>query len=157
MAVLWEFLCLVIGYFYDLLTSILSFIIPRRFKTIKDYSDDIVLITGAAGGLGRYLSLEFAKRNATLVLLDINESQLNILKEDIKREFPKIELLTFVCDCSDPVAVATLGSKLRREVGNISVVVNNAGILSGKSLLEESDREFEQVNKVNYFSHSLVS
>lgn len=47
--------------------------IPWGWRKRKDITGEIVLITGAGSGMGRLMAVEFAKRNAVVVLWDINE------------------------------------------------------------------------------------
>ena len=150
------FCLLLVGALYDVLCSLLSFLLPRRLKPIRSFSDDIVLVTGAAHGLGRCLSIDFARRGGTLVLWDINESGLESVKREIERDFPTVEVFTYVCNLARKEEVYSTAEKVKRKVGNVSVLVNNAGIVSGKSFLDETDEELERSTTVNYMAHTWV-
>ena len=151
------FCLLLVGALYDFVCSLLSFILPRKLKPIRSFSDDIVLVTGAAHGLGRCLSIDFARRGGTLVLWDINESGLESVRREIERDFPTVEVFTYVCNVALKGDVYSTAEKVKQEVGNVSVLVNNAGIISGKSLLDERDEELERSTAVNYMAHTWVS
>ena len=49
-------------------------------------ADDVVLITGGAGGLGREIALEFARKGAIIVLWDINDEEMTKVTEMIVKE-----------------------------------------------------------------------
>lgn len=61
--------------------NLVKMVLPARSK--KDVSKEIVLITGAGSGIGRLMSLKFAKLGAKLVLWDVNETANNAVKEEI--------------------------------------------------------------------------
>jgi FlaA1/EpsC-like NDP-sugar epimerase len=151
------FILLLLGFVYDVIVSIVRFFLPRSLKPVRSFADDIVLITGAAHGLGRCLALEFAKRGGTLVLWDINKRGLNSVKSEINSSHPRVEVFAYVCNCADREEVYATAERVKSEVGNVSVVINNAGIVTGKMLMDETDDDFERVNTVNSTCHSWVS
>ena len=151
------FFCFLLGALYDSVCSVVSFIVPRKLKPVRSFSDDVVLVTGAAHGLGRCLSIDFARHGGTLVLWDINGSGLESLKREIERDFPAVEVFTYVCNLAHKGEVYSTAEKVKQEVGNVSVLVNNAGIVSGKSFLDETDEELERSTTVNYLAHTWVS
>lgn len=60
----------------------------------------ITLITGAANGLGKEFAKLYAKDNNNLLLVDIEEKELNIVKTELKESFPNIEVDTIMADLS---------------------------------------------------------
>ena len=126
----------------------------RRRKK-PDFSCDIVLITGAAQGLGKELAIQFSKCGATLVLWDINETKLHQTCSEITSQGK--EAFAYVVDCSDKKQIYETADKVREEIGNVSVLVNNAGILPGKLITELEDAQFEKTMDVNFTSHYWVS
>lgn len=151
------FFCLLFGAAYDAICSLLSFITPGKLKPIRHFTDDVVLVTGAAHGVGRCLSIDFARRGGTLVLWDINEAGLESVRREIERDFPAVEVFTYVCNLAHKGEVYSTAEKVKQEVGNVSVLVNNAGIVSGKSFLDETDEELERSTTINYMAHTWVS
>ena len=126
-----------------------------RRKKKPDFSCDIVLITGAAQGLGKELAIQFSKCGATLVLWDINETKLHQTCSEITSQGK--EAFAYVVDCSDKKQIYETADKVREEIGNVSVLVNNAGILPGKLITELEDAQFEKTMDVNFTSHYWVS
>lgn len=126
----------------------------RRRPRHKDYGDEICLVTGAAQGLGKLLALEFAKRYAVLVIWDIQEEKLREVADEIKEIGSKV--YPYVCDCSSREDIYKVAARVKKEVGSVSVLVNNAGILSGQTIMESGDEAIEQTFKVNTLAHFWV-
>jgi len=84
----------------------------------------VVLITGAAGGIGQALAMAFAGEGVRLVLLDRDAAALTALAERLQ---PVTEVSAPVCDLNDDAAVAQLAVTLGKTHGCVDVLVNNAG------------------------------
>ncbi|NWU81175.1 RDHE2 dehydrogenase, partial [Onychorhynchus coronatus] len=139
-----------IGLFvYYLLEALVFLVVPRRKKNV---SGEIVLITGAASGIGRCLSLKFAKLGATLVLWDINQEGL---KETVRlaRENGAARVHGYICDCSKRQDVYRVADQVKKEVGDVSILVNNAGIVTGKAFIDSPDSLIEKTMEVNTMAH----
>jgi len=137
-----------------------------------------ILITGAGGGLGKQLAQDIIKtvidsketnnekvstlKQTQLVLLDISPLLLQQAKTDLEQHFgferlgkAQIILHTFVCDVGSYETVKVVADEIKERISpaNVSVLINNAGIVSGKSFLDLSCAEFERTMKVNAVSH----
>ncbi len=84
----------------------------------------VVVITGAAGGIGRALAAAFAREGVRLVLLDRIGEPLQQLAAQLR---PVTEVATHVCDLNDDGAVVQLADALRAMYGRVDVLLNNAG------------------------------
>ncbi len=106
-----------------------------------------VLITGAGSGIGRLLALDTARRGARVVLWDLDLERA----EDVAAEVATAggRASAHRCDVGDPDAVAALAQRVLDEVGTVDVLVNNAGIVSGRPLVELEDRQIEATFRVN--------
>lgn len=104
---------------------------------------DIVLITGGTNGLGRELVKEFSSRNTTTVVLDL---VLPNTSEAIKG------VHYYQCDVSDNTQVSSCYDTIKSEIGQVSVLINNAGITEGKALIDLSANEIVKIVKVNLLS-----
>lgn len=123
-------------------------IIPPPKKNIEGQT---VLITGAGGGIGRLLSLQFAAHGAKLVLWDINKDSNEETAAQV-RALGRVAH-TYICDCSNREDVYRVAAKVQHEVGEVDILVNNAGILSGKKLLNLKDVEIERTMRINTLAH----
>ncbi|KAM6318621.1 epidermal retinol dehydrogenase 2-like [Aegotheles albertisi] len=134
---------------YYLLESLVFLIVPRRKKNV---SGEIVLITGAGSGIGRLLSLKFASLGATVVLWDINQEGLTETSR-LARENGAVRVHCYICDCSKRQEVYRVADQVKKEVGDVSILVNNAGIVTGKSFLDAPDSLVEKTMEVNIMAH----
>ena len=96
----------------------------------------LVLITGAAGGLGRQLALRFAQQGATLALWDVRRDALDELCEWLLERGVAPGALHPQCvDVADAAAVAREAAAQHARLGPVRVLVNNAAIVYGQPLL----------------------
>jgi len=102
------------------------------------------IVTGAGGVLGRAVARFLAKEGYRVVLVDVAAASLETLAQELGAKAHAL-----VLDISAPENVAAGCDKIRREVGDISVLINNAGILSNNKAVETSAREWRQVMAVN--------
>ncbi len=132
-------------------------IIPclRCSSKLPDFGAEISLVTGAGQGLGRLLALKFAECGSTLVLWDINEEKVQAVAEEIRAMGN--DAYAYVCDCSNREEVYAVAAQVRREVGDVAILVNNAGVVSGKKLVDSKDEEIERSFGVNALAHFWVS
>ncbi|NXL63282.1 RDHE2 dehydrogenase, partial [Chordeiles acutipennis] len=135
--------------FYQLLESLVFLVVPRRKKNV---SGEIVLITGAGSGIGRLLSLKFASLGATVVLWDINEEGLEETSR-LARENGAVRVHSYVCDCSKRQDIYRVADQVKKEVGDVSILVNNAGIVTGKRFIDSPDSLAEKTMEVNVMAH----
>ena len=134
------------------LIIIYSFIPARR----KDVSKEIILITGAASGIGRALSLKFARLGSTIVLWDINKSANEAVAEEINSKTPN-KAFPYQCDCSKREEVYKVAEEVKKDVGDVTILINNAGVVSGKNFKDVSDNKIELTFQVNSLAHFWVN
>ncbi|KFR13210.1 Epidermal retinol dehydrogenase 2, partial [Opisthocomus hoazin] len=134
---------------YYWLESLVFSIVPRRKKNV---SSEIVLITGAGSGIGRLLSLKFASLGATVVLWDINEEGLKETSR-LARANGAVRVHCYICDCSKRQDVYRVADQVKKEVGDVSILVNNAGVVTGKRFIDAPDSLVEKTMEVNIMAH----
>jgi all-trans-retinol dehydrogenase (NAD+) len=103
-----------------------------------------ILITGAASGIGRLMALEAQARGARLTLLDKDEPGLQALLATMGGD-----TAIFPVDLSDRPRVQAVAAGILEARGAVDILINNAGIVTGKSLLECSDAAIERTFQVN--------
>ncbi len=106
-----------------------------------------ILITGAGCGIGRLMALKLAARGGRLVLWDINQDNLEQVRDELARVGREVH--AFKCDVSDRRAVYATAQEVLRRVGGVDILINNAGVVSGKTFLECSDQQIERTLAVN--------
>lgn len=98
--------------------------------------DKVVVLTGAAGGIGRALAAAFAVERVRLVLVDRALEPLQVLAAQLQAQ---TGVTALTCDLNDDEAVAQLAAGLRVSHGRVDVLVNNAGAEYPTPLADESD------------------
>lgn len=93
---------------------------------LRDFRGKLVLVTGAASGIGLECALAFARAGARLVVTDLNEAALEGARAQV--EALGAHCLARPCNAADPGAVAALADEVQRTMGALDVLVNNAGI-----------------------------
>ncbi|XP_037058334.1 short-chain dehydrogenase/reductase family 16C member 6 [Peromyscus leucopus] len=136
-------------FLYYFLESVIFKIIPKRKK---DVTGEIVLITGAGSGLGRLLAMHFASHGAILVLWDINQEG-NMETCRLAKEKGGVKVFAYKCDCSNRKEVYRVADQVREEVGDVTILINNAGVVTGKPFLDIPDHMVEKSFLVNAISH----
>jgi len=115
----------------------------------------VVLVTGAAGGLGRELARAFASEQAVLVLWDVRAVALKQLRDWLENEHgvPPSSIHTACVDVSDASTVASAAADVQQRVGVVRVLVNNAAIVRGEGIIGGSGGSLERSLLVNAAAH----
>ncbi len=105
----------------------------------------IVLITGAAMGMGRLYAGLAAAEGATVVLWDVNRELLEATAAELGSA-----ARPYLVDLASASAIAAAAERVRSEVGNPSILINNAGIVRGRLFVEhDQERDIELTMKIN--------
>ena len=86
----------------------------------------IAAVTGAGSGIGRAIAQGYAREGAQVAVLDVNGDAASETAQQILNAGGKA--LAFTLDVTDREACRVMATKVAGEVGNISILVNNAGI-----------------------------
>jgi len=135
---------------FAILDGIIKAFIPKRYK-MKSIDGEIALVTGGGGGLGRLLSLRLANLGAVVVVWDINESGI---EETVKLvQAAGGTCYGYVCDLCDRADIYKKAKILREEIGKVTILINNAGIVTGMKFLDTPDKLIIRTMDVNVMSH----
>lgn len=122
----------------------------------KDLRGSNVCITGAALGIGRVQALEFARAGARVILLDVRLAEAQRVCDEIRASVPHAPApLVRQLDVSDRAAVYAVASELGAVLapGGVDVLVNNAGVVSGRPFLASPDEHLQRTMNVNALAH----
>jgi all-trans-retinol dehydrogenase (NAD+) len=106
-----------------------------------------VLITGGASGIGRLLALAVARRGGDPILWDVNDENLRTVLAELDATGRPAR--GYLCDVSSRDSVSRVAEQVKADGGPIDVLVNCAGVVSGKSFLELPDAKIEATFGVN--------
>ena len=114
-----------------------------------DFFNKVVLVTGAAGGIGFSTAKMFAESGAKVMLSDLNEELLQ--KNTKKLKDKGLDVVFFKCDVSNEKNVKALINKTVETFGRLDIAYNNVGIHARvKAKMAQTERnDFDNVIAVN--------
>ncbi|KAJ3300984.1 hypothetical protein HDU76_005927, partial [Blyttiomyces sp. JEL0837] len=127
-------------------------ILLQSFRNAKpqptvNWWDEIVLITGGSHGVGLELVNLLVKLGPKkIVVFDLNECP-------VKDE----KVCFYRCDVSSADDVDAVAKKVISEVGQPTIIVNNAGIVMGKLFMDTTDKQMEKIINVNLLGPMRIS
>jgi NAD(P)-dependent dehydrogenase (short-subunit alcohol dehydrogenase family) len=110
-----------------------------------NFPDEIVVITGGCGGIGKSIATLLSARGIRVAVLDIQAPSADVAAD------PNINY--FECDVTSPDSVQKAAQSISEKLGAPSVLINNAGVSQRQSIMELSREQLEQTFKVNIMSH----
>ena len=97
-----------------------------------------VLITGATSGIGEATARAFAKEGENLILTGRRVERLQkLLKEELQATYPNQKVWTFALDVTDMAMVKDVCQAILKSVGQVHVLVNNAGLALGLTAYQD--------------------
>lgn len=114
-----------------------------------------VVITGAAGGMGQAACRMFCEEGATVLGADLNGGAVKELESRLKAE--GLDCRSAEVDVTSSASVAELAATAKNELGAVDVLYNNAGIIMGKPILETTEDEWADVERLNSKSIFLTT
>jgi NAD(P)-dependent dehydrogenase (short-subunit alcohol dehydrogenase family) len=107
----------------------------------------VAIVTGAGRGIGRAVAVALAKAGADICVTARTEDQINQTAELVRSQNRKA--LTVSADAAVASSVEGVVHKTIAELGAVHLLINNAGVLLAKSLLETGEAEFDRVMDTN--------
>ncbi|KAI1311378.1 hypothetical protein F5Y03DRAFT_305464 [Xylaria venustula] len=108
-----------------------------------NWPEEIAVVTGGSGGIGGHVVRLLAERGLNIVVLDIQPMTYDA--------GPKVHY--FKCDITSTTNLAEVAKQIRAKVGEPTILVNNAGVARGKTILETSEKDLKFTFDVNVFAH----
>ncbi|KAF3911863.1 hypothetical protein AA313_de0209390 [Arthrobotrys entomopaga] len=117
---------------------------------VKDNSwvweKEVALVTGGSGGIGELVVKGLAEKGLKVVVLDVI---------DLTYEAPS-NVYFYKCDITSTAQIAEVAEEIRTIVGNPTILVNNAGVARGNTLLEGTEKDVRFTFDVNILAHFWI-
>ncbi|KAH6886778.1 short chain dehydrogenase/reductase [Thelonectria olida] len=111
-----------------------------------DWQREVVLVTGGSNGIGELVARKLAGRGIKVVALDLRPP---------KTPFPN-NIYYYQLDVTSPKEIRRVAQSIRQDVGEPTVLINNAGVASLKTILDETDEEIRRTFDVNVIAHFFL-
>jgi NAD(P)-dependent dehydrogenase (short-subunit alcohol dehydrogenase family) len=121
----------------------------RKAGTPPAFAGEVVLVTGAASGIGKACVESFLKRGAAVVALDRNP--------EIETLWKRLDVLGVVCDLTNPPAIQAALDKSVKRFGGVDMLVLNAGIFPASAPIQDiAPESWKSAMAVNVEANLLV-
>ncbi|KAH9907875.1 NAD(P)-binding protein [Xylariomycetidae sp. FL2044] len=108
-----------------------------------DLTEEVIVITGGASGLGLLIAEVYGMRGATVAVLDTADLESTEMRG----------ITHYRCDVSDKTQVARVATEIERDLGTPTILINNAAVVVGKKLLDMDLEEIDTSLNTNLLSH----
>ena len=121
----------------------------------NNFNNKVVIVTGAAQGMGKAVAKKFAEYGAKIVINDVSEYNLKLTENEfVKSGFNTLALIGDVTQSSD---VENIVNQTIKYYGRVDILVNNAGVLKPTKVVEIDEDEWDFVVGVNLKGTFLFS
>jgi NAD(P)-dependent dehydrogenase (short-subunit alcohol dehydrogenase family) len=113
------------------------------------FRDKVIVVTGAASGIGAAIVRRFAGEGAKVGLLDMDEAGVQGAADDLKAA--GVDALGLACDVTSEDQCALAIKEILARYGGVDVLVNNAGITQRSAFVDTQTSVYRKVMDVNFF------
>jgi dehydrogenase/reductase SDR family member 7B len=122
---------------------------------MREFKDKVIWITGASSGIGEALALEFARREARLILSARRMEELERVGK--LTGLPELDLMILPFDLADASNVSGLAAQVLNKFGRIDILVNNGGFSQRSEAAATTLDIDRQIMEVNFFAHVALT
>lgn len=109
-----------------------------------DWPNEVAIVTGGSSGIGLGIVERFAAKGIKVAVLDVQDFPKGKLQPNVK---------FYKTDITDPAALKETATEVRRDFGEPTILINNAGITRPATILDMTDEFLNRIFKVNTISH----
>nr|XP_016931525.2 estradiol 17-beta-dehydrogenase 11 [Drosophila suzukii] len=137
-----------------ILAAILSRLIAKLWRCPKPKSieGEVAVVTGAGHGLGRAISLELAKKGCHIAAVDINLSGAENTVKQIQETY-NVRAKAYKANVTNHGELTELNNKVVADLGPVTVLINNAGVMLHRNILNPDPADVQLMIDVNLTSH----
>ncbi len=118
---------------------------------MTEFKEKNILVTGGASGIGRQMAMMMAAEGGHVIIWDIDKKKMKEVEKEIRDSGG--HFVSYYCDVSSREDIYNIAQLVKKEHKKIDILINNAGIVSGKPFLELSDEQIEKAFAVNTLAH----
>ena len=112
------------------------------------FDGKVAIVTGAASGIGLATAIRFGSEGARVVIADLDQTKGDAAAHEVRNASSK-DSFAVVCDVSSEAQVASAVDAALDRFGSIDVIVNNAGLMVFKSILEQTGEDWLRILNVD--------
>jgi short-subunit dehydrogenase len=120
-----------------------------------DFRNRLVVVTGGSRGLGLVLARHLARQDAALVICARDDTELANAEEELRDVAPYVA--AYSCDLTQPEEITELFNRIRREIGAVDVLINNAGVIQVGPLETMTTAEFQEAMAMHFWAPLLCA
>ncbi|AMR31469.1 short-chain dehydrogenase [Mucilaginibacter sp. PAMC 26640] len=102
------------------------------------------LITAATKGMGRAITIAFAKQGINVAICSRNAQELLHFKAELLQIAPQISVFTMAADCSKRAELINFAEFTEKNMGFVDIIVNNVGMYKHAFILDDTDDSFQK-------------
>jgi meso-butanediol dehydrogenase/(S,S)-butanediol dehydrogenase/diacetyl reductase len=114
---------------------------------MKRLNGCVTLVTGAGRGIGAAIALRYAQEGARVVVADLDEANARSVADQVRAL--GVEADSFAVDVREPEQSAAMIDRVVDRFGRLDVLVNNAGVIRVRSVLDTTPEDWDHVQSVN--------
>jgi short-subunit dehydrogenase len=133
------------------MTARAAIALSRRY----DFQHRLVVVTGGSRGLGLLIARRLADEGAALVLCARDHEELANASDELRNRASFVA--TYACDLSQPPEIQSLFERIRREVGSVDVLINNAGIIQVGPVETMTLADYHQALAIHFWAPLLCA